>query len=651
MLRIKTVRTKILVTVISSVLVSMASLTVFLTLDARMNIGGQLLENKKETISLVASALQRNYPATGFEWTTDSAGFADKIRWPRIPPFENQMAVDRSIIPSFGVASVLAWDTARRTFIRVSTSERRSGGSREIGTVLGEEASSVVQGGEDYVGSYELNGKTFLILLKPILNNGGAVIGALEVGVPIARLNDPANELILVGVVATLLLLMLPVGATLLIVPRAMRPIEDVNIAMRKIAEGHHDTVVPHTKLPDAIGEIAQNLQEFGSVLSSAETLRDQQLRDQEADALRAKQAANIQKRVVNDISDALERMASGDLTHPIASPADDPFPAEYDILRESYNSVLDRLGRSMNGINDVAGGVRTGASEIDQASGDLATRAETQAATLEESAAALNQLTESVRATSDNAVRAEEASRGNFEQAESGARVVKEAIVAMRSIEKSSENIQRIIAVLDDIAFQTNLLALNAGVEAARAGEAGKGFAVVASEVRNLAQRASESAREIKTLIAESSAQVEEGSKLVSQTGEYLGDILTRASEVQEIMSNIAVAALEQTRGLDEINTGVNQLDTVTQQNAAVAEETNAAAASLTQKSKELAQILAKFKTVDGKDQVVQISSAGVGVSNSSQNWAAAAEQNASIRREDEHSNRLSGVSAFQGF
>lgn len=320
-----------------------------------------------------------------------------------------------------------------------------------------------------------------------------------------------------------------------------------------------------------------------------------------EAEAARAQEArqraeAEIQARVVRDISAGLERLAQGDLTQLIENPPQDPFPERYEALRDSYNSVLEQLGRIVARIDSVADGVRTGSGEIDQVAQDLATRAETQAATLEQSAASLTQLTESVRTSAARSAEVEAVTRDNHARAKDGSRIVSEAIVAMSAIENSSKQITHIIGTIDDIAFQTNLLALNAGVEAARAGEAGRGFAVVASEVRGLAERAAASAREIKELIAESAAHVDHGSGLVRRTGESLDEILNKASDVQGLMAEIAASAHEQAIGLDEINTGINQLDQVTQQNAAVAEETTAAAASLTQKSSDLVAVLGHF-------------------------------------------------------
>ncbi len=173
---------------------------------------------------------------------------------------------------------------------------------------------------------------------------------------------------------------------------------------------------------------------------------------------------------------------------------------------------------------------------------------------------------------------------------------VVREAIAAMGGIEKSSQQIGQIIGVIDEIAFQTNLLALNAGVEAARAGDAGRGFAVVASEVRALAQRSAEAAKEIKSLISASTAQVAQGVDLVAETGKALGRIVTQVAEINTVVGAIAASAQEQASGLHQVNTAVNQMDQVTQQNAAMVEQTTAAAHSLGQESAELARLVGVF-------------------------------------------------------
>lgn len=342
--------------------------------------------------------------------------------------------------------------------------------------------------------------------------------------------------------------------------------------------------------------EGAANQTELGDMARSLEVFKTTGLEARKAEAIK-QQARAEQARVVKELTEGLERLAGGDLTAEIENPADNPFPAEYEGLRESFNQVLQQLDEMVTQSRNSSDSVRNSAHEISQVAQDLSSRAETQAATVEESAAALTELTESVQSTADKASEAAQATRANHREAEEGGTVVRDAVEAMRKIEKSSEQINRIIGVINDISFQTNLLALNAGVEAARAGEAGRGFAVVASEVRALAQRASESAVEIKTLISESSDQVRQGSDLVHKTGESLEGILSRVSQVSELVADIANAAGEQARGLAEINVGVTQIDTVTQQNAAVSEESTAAAQNLLQEAEALSQALSGFR------------------------------------------------------
>lgn len=363
------------------------------------------------------------------------------------------------------------------------------------------------------------------------------------------------------------------------------------------LANGNLDAVITGTDGTGDLSQIAQALDIFKENAVERRRSEAERVRMETEIAEKREEDIRRQTRVVSELQEGMTRLAEGELTHSIASPANNPFPPEYDELRASFNTVASKLAETMSRIVDVAGQVRGGSEEITSAAQDLAGRAETQAATLEQSAAALNELTESVRSTASLAKDAETATQDNRKTAQDGAEIVSNAITAMHKIEKSSEQITRIIGVIDDIAFQTNLLALNAGVEAARAGEAGRGFAVVASEVRGLAQRASESAREIKSLISESSQQVEAGSALVSRTGDSLEQILQKARVVSEQVSAIAVAAADQSGALGEINAGVNQLDQVTQQNAAVAEETNAAAGSLQQQSNILLTELSSFR------------------------------------------------------
>ncbi|MGB0658806.1 MAG: methyl-accepting chemotaxis protein [Mangrovicoccus sp.] len=304
-----------------------------------------------------------------------------------------------------------------------------------------------------------------------------------------------------------------------------------------------------------------------------------------------------LQTEAIEGLRQALTAMAAGDLTAQIH----EEFASEYEQLRNDFNQSVSHLLTAMQGVAENANSIRGEAGDISQAADDLSRRTEKQAATLEETAAALDQLTSSVKSAAEGALRADEVVNTAKSNAEASGKVVREAVEAMGEIEKSSEQISKIISVIDDIAFQTNLLALNAGVEAARAGEAGRGFAVVASEVRALAQRSSDAAREINDLISASSSQVKRGVDLVGQTGDALKDIVGSVSNISSHVSEIALSANEQSSGLAEINVAVNQLDQVTQQNAAMFEQTTAASHNLTREAEALSSTISNFELANG--------------------------------------------------
>ncbi|MGE5477166.1 MAG: methyl-accepting chemotaxis protein, partial [Bacteroidales bacterium] len=243
------------------------------------------------------------------------------------------------------------------------------------------------------------------------------------------------------------------------------------------------------------------------------------------------------------------------------------------------------------------AGQIGSAASEVAAGSQDLSQRSEQQASALEETAASMEELATTVRQNATNAQQANVLATEARDKAAVGGEVVGTAIAAMDRIEQSSQKIEDIVGMIDEIAFQTNLLALNAAVEAARAGDAGKGFAVVAQEVRNLAQRSAQASKEIKTLIAESSTQVRGGAELVKGAGKTLEDILGSVKRVADIVAEIAAASSEQASGIDQVNSAVTQMDEMTQQNAALVEESAAAAHALEDQSRELNRLMGFFQ------------------------------------------------------
>ena len=326
-------------------------------------------------------------------------------------------------------------------------------------------------------------------------------------------------------------------------------------------------------------------------VILLASDVTEAEAKIRKAQDLHAQTAAD-QKRVVDALGAGLRNLSSGDLTVKIV----EPFPEDYEALRTDFNSAVAGLKDAVGAVTQNVTSIRNETSEITSAADDLSRRTEKQAATLEQTASALDELTTSVRSAAEGADAASQMSGNAQTNAEEGGEIARKAVAAMDGIKNSSNEISKITSVIDDIAFQTNLLALNAGVEAARAGEAGRGFAVVATEVRALAQRSSEAAREINTLISTSREQVQQGVELVDQTGSALAAIVTSVSDISTRVAHIATSARQQSSGLNEINVAMNELDQVTQQNAAMFEETTAASHALMSEADALNAAVARF-------------------------------------------------------
>ncbi|MFZ4878505.1 methyl-accepting chemotaxis protein [Janthinobacterium sp. Mn2066] len=269
--------------------------------------------------------------------------------------------------------------------------------------------------------------------------------------------------------------------------------------------------------------------------------------------------------------------------------------------LLDGLHQMQDRLSNTVRGVRDGSGAIATASNEIASGNLDLSSRTEQQASSLEETASSLEELTSTVKQNSDNARQANQLAVSASDVAVKGGALVAQVVTTMGSISASSKKIADIIGVIDGIAFQTNILALNAAVEAARAGEQGRGFAVVATEVRNLAHRSASAAKDIKLLIEASVQNVDAGSELVTQTGSTMEEIVASIRRVTDIMAEISAAGREQEMGIGQINQAVAEMDTVTQQNAALVEEAAAASAAMQEQAAALSAMVSIFKVDAG--------------------------------------------------
>ena len=437
----------------------------------------------------------------------------------------------------------------------------------------------------------------------PGLNSTWAIIEDVPVSVISAVVNQQTIILVIGGLVILVAVMLALFVAIRMFV---QKPMQSLLGEVGRLSDGQLDEPLAGQKRADEIGEVAVALETFRHKLAHGRELEETTARQRaEAELQRQRsedersgteaerlQNAETQRAVVESLGRGLAQLADGNLSYRIA----EAFPGAYEGLRTAYNSSLERFADVVTQLRDTSGSLKQATGEILSGANDLADRTTRQAAAIEETSAAMEQLASTVKANAERAGFARTKAETVASGAEHGGEVMTEATRAMEQITNSSGKISNIIGLIDDIAFQTNLLALNASVEAARAGDAGKGFAVVAVEVRRLAQSAANASSEVKVLIEQSSKEVKTGSRLVAEAANRLSTMLGDVRENTRIVSDIAQASQEQAGAIGEVSAAIRQMDEMTQHNAALVEETNAAIEQTEAQANELDAIVAVF-------------------------------------------------------
>ncbi|MFC3457606.1 methyl-accepting chemotaxis protein [Massilia haematophila] len=630
-----------LVGAVLAALVMTISLTTSSILEdrARRSLDGELqgvvntIDLFNKTVSNEAVSFGRIFASEftgGFE--LDTAATID-IGGKAVPTLKNGGRVlnldfaipDRFTKATGGNATIFA--ASGDDFVRVSTSVKKENGERAVGTQLdrASPAYPVLREGRTYIGLTTLFGKQYITQYEPVRDAAGKIVGALYVGVDISRdiafLKERIRA-IKVGETGYFYILNAAPGKNFgdFIVHPAQ---EGKNLADSRSADGR-----PFIRemLETKNGSIAYAWQNEGEqearekfavytwfkdwnwviaggtyrdeIVAEATTLRNRYILFGLVAlvAFAAALYAFVQRAVTRPLAearDAAMRIAEGDLTVRVPSRGQD----EIGRLLDAMNGISSKLSSVVGNVRDGAEQIANASQEISTGNLDLCARTEHQASNLATTASSMGELTETVRQNAEHARQANELARSASSVAHKGGSMVAQVVDTMDAINQASRKIGDITGVIDGIAFQTNILALNAAVEAARAGEQGRGFAVVASEVRNLAQRSAAAAKEIKGLIAASSSEVQAGSKLVSEAGATMDEVLASVARVTDIMADISAASMEQSSGIEQINRAMGEMDESTQQNAALVEEASAAAQAMQDQAAQLARAVRLFR------------------------------------------------------
>jgi methyl-accepting chemotaxis protein len=625
--------------VLGSIAVTIVAYSVSGYLDLRRQSVNQSVAQQAANLQVAGTILEKRLSGSVLTWSED--GQIAAFQAYSLPFFHDSAAIDSVTRITDGAAAIFALDKTAGEFVAKTTSFEGPEGERAIGFVIDPASPehAALTAGQAFYGEVMMQGMRFNGAFQPFTDLQNNPLGAFFVGSDAATAEAAANQALPGMLTMGLVLLVIMGGIGLVVSRRLTQPIPRLAGAMQAIAEGDYTMDVPYVEQGNEMGAMARAVEVFRanglrvSEMTEAEAARiiadrdNRQLMmselqgafgqvvdaavagdfsgqvmtefpDPELNSLAGSVNALVSSfnRGVVEIGSVLGALANTDLTRRMEGNYEGAFAT----LKADVNAVADKLTEVVGQLRDTSGTLKTATGEILSGANDLSERTTKQAATIEETSAAMEQLASTV---SQNASRAKEASTVAAtvsEAAEDGGRVMQEATAAMERITQSSGKISNIIGLIDDIAFQTNLLALNASVEAARAGDAGKGFAVVAVEVRRLAQSAASASADVKVLIEQSAGEVRQGSGLVNDAAARLATMLEAARSSNALMTGIARDSREQASAIEEVGVAVRQMDEMTQHNAALVEEINAAIEQTEAQASELDRIVDVFALHD---------------------------------------------------
>ena len=638
--------TAITALVLVSIIGSIAAVSGAIYMNLHANSMADSSVQQETNLAVAATILERRISGSVLNWTPEGTMAAFQS-W-AVPPFYDTEIIDSVTRVTKQDATIYVLDNATQVLVGKTTSIAAPDGTRvaDLSIDASSPAFASIMAGEPFMGRLPINGVSYFAALQPIEKMSGEVMGAIFVGTPMARVEADANSMLgLIALVGGAVVVTL--GLVGLVLSRVItKPIPKLAQSMDAIAEGHYDGEVPYTQLGNEVGGMARAVEVFRqnglrvSQMTEADAARiiaDQDNRQKMMSELQsafgvvvdAAVAGDFSKQVmvefpdpelnalaggvnnlvstfnrgVTEIGQVLGAMADTDLTQRMEGDYDGAFAT----LKSDINAVADKLTEVIGQLRHTSGSLKTATGEILSGANDLSERTTKHAATIEQTSAAMEQLASTVM---QNAQRAKDASANAMQvtrTAEEGGQVMDAATSAMERITQSSAKISNIIGMIDDIAFQTNLLALNASVEAARAGDAGKGFAVVAVEVRRLAQSAAQASSEVKVLIEQSAGEVSSGSKLVGDAAGKLKAMLEAARGNNGLLESIANDSREQASAIEEVSTAVRTMDEMTQHNAALVEQTNAAIEQTEAQASELDRIVEVFR-INAQEPVARV-------------------------------------------